>query len=234
MKPVRDILLVSALAALSITRAIPQQAVPPPPKPADVGPSLADTMNYIQDKLKSEAHVGYIKTDSRTPQLTERVLWGVSEALAYPASCSLRTVEGQDRHTDLQEGASYPSWISPLTTPEDLHLAFRERLEDISFKQIASIRVEREPDLSNRKWALQAQSITETRTPEYFVVTLLLKSPVTVFRSTTRGRSPGKDDQYSTKEWTYSFEDEEMAGRMAKAMLHAVELCGGGSSKDLF
>ena len=233
MKPIRDILLVSALAALSITRAIPQQAVPPPPKPADAGPSLADTMNYIQEKLKSEAHVGYIQTKSDVPQLTERVRWGVTEALGYPASCSMRTVEVTNQNTDLQEGASYPRWINPRSTPEDLHMVLRDRLEDISFKQIASIRVEREPDRSNRIWAQAASPISETRTPEYFALTLLLKSPVIVFRSQTEGHYPGTDSQISTKEWTYSFEDEEMAGRMAKAMLHAVELCGGGS-KDLF
>jgi hypothetical protein len=34
--------------------------------------------------------------------------------------------------------------------------------------------------------------------------------------------------------FTLHFRDEEMAGRVAKAMIHAIDLCGGGSPPEPF
>jgi hypothetical protein len=46
------------------------------------------------------------------------------------------------------------------------------------------------------------------------------------------GRTADSDD--SIQEFALHFRDEDTANRAAKAMIHAIELCGGGSQPELF
>jgi hypothetical protein len=71
--------------------AIPQQAVPPPPKPVDEGPSLEATMKFIQDKVNSNGPINYvvymhdeITGQESTPRQDKDER---SKAVANPNSC---------------------------------------------------------------------------------------------------------------------------------------------------
>jgi hypothetical protein len=93
-----------------------------------------------------------------------------------------------------------------------------ERTENsgrISFREVQKLVVERWEDAFNRvSSSAGANDYHRHIQPHIFVVQLLLQP------SATAGN------------WFF-FKEEEAAQRMAKAMVHAVELCGGGD-KDPF
>jgi hypothetical protein len=60
MKFLRTTLFIIVLGLMAFSSASAQQAIAPPPKPADSGPSLAVTMKFIQDRLNSIGNVRFI------------------------------------------------------------------------------------------------------------------------------------------------------------------------------
>ena len=56
-----------------------QQSTPPPTKAADSGPTLAATMQFIQEKLTEQGQVGWAETFSNKPGWTMRQI-----RTAYP------------------------------------------------------------------------------------------------------------------------------------------------------
>jgi hypothetical protein len=58
-----------------------------------------------------------------------------------------------------------------------------------------------------------------------------LKVSMTSNNSVRYKYKSGKGERL-TGEWVVGFQDEDMANRVAQAMVHAVELCGGGKKKD--
>jgi hypothetical protein len=170
------------------------QDVPPPPKPADDGPSLADTMKFIEDKLTERSRVNFITyvhdnvqgndwTISRTTELTN--------LRATPGTCRI------DFHWLLKERDKTPQdldvWFLLKAVREIVVLPLEQRYKTVDAEQ-------GNPGLSTR-----------------------VDPPVTVV---VVKRADGVSHEFD-------FYDETLANRVAKALVHAVELCGGGS-KDPF
>jgi hypothetical protein len=56
-----------------------------------------------------------------------------------------------------------------------------------------------------------------------------------IHTSTTKGSQAPVEKDRTSKEDGFDFRDEESSNHAAKAMIHAMELCGGGvTKKDLF
>jgi len=228
MKNLLRAILLSVLAIAGGQRAIPQQPVPPPPKPTDSGPSFAVTMQFIQDKLNNQGQVGYVTGSTSGPGSTNRVLARVSDPVADPAACALRATKDNDYTTVITEG-----YTSSLTS-DDLHSTSVQSIA-ASFKEIEKIAVESLQDNFNRQNAEQAHpEIIDTVTPAVFVLTLSSSKPTISLHSTyTQGKRTPQVTDTIEKEYTFVFREEETADRVAKAMVHAIELCGGGN-KDPF
>lgn len=89
MKHAFPSLAVGALLALAGTLAVSQSPVAPPPKPPDSGPTLAATLQFIQDKLNAQGRVGYVLTYSNFPGWTDRRHFLISDVSGEPTSCIL-------------------------------------------------------------------------------------------------------------------------------------------------
>lgn len=109
--------------------------------------------------------------------------------------------------------------------------------DTFSFKQIEKVTVEKLLDVQNQAFAEAAHpDLSATVTPIVFVVKLWASSPVfSEHTSTAQGKhAPVEKD--ANKKWSgVVIRDEETANKVAKAMTHAMELCGGGvTKKELF
>jgi hypothetical protein len=220
------------LASILLT-AVYAQDVPPPPKPQDSGPSLEATMKFIKDKMNEQDTVGYAFTQSNLSAETFRVFYRISDVVADAASCSLKTVETTDTRIEVVPGNTYSEGGQPVTG-EDLS---RRKVEKatIRLRDVESISVERLQDARNRGFAESAHpEITVDIAAPVYVLTLVAPRPVFLFHVTfTRGNGAPKEYDDPSKTDMLQFRDEDMANRVAKAFVHAVELCGGGR-KDPF
>jgi hypothetical protein len=165
------------LVVLAVSAALAQEkeAVPPPPKPADDGPSLADTMKFIEDKLRAKAIAPFHGA--------------LTKAEANPANCQLTMLGGNSN----------------------------EAIELVKFAEIEKIEVFQRVDEDNEPIRYKFDLMFHT------------KSQTAVNRYGNRNKVVMSRGQAELR-----FEEEDMANRVAKAMLHAVELCGGGSKPEPF
>lgn len=211
-----------------------QQSTPTPAQPADSGPTLAATMQFIQEKLSQQGQVAWADTHSNQPGFTFRNFVVISDAMADPDACTLYTTETVKRDIDLPSGKTLKPGGS--VTEDDLHTRTVET-DTISFKQIEKITVEKLQDLENQAFAEAAHpDITVTVTPAVFYLKLWASSAVfSAHTSTTKGNQAPVEKDATSKTDGLTFRDEDTANRVAKAMTHAMELCGGGiTKKDLF
>ncbi|MGO8756793.1 MAG: hypothetical protein ACLQG3_01590 [Terracidiphilus sp.] len=212
-----------------------QQSAPPPAEPAGSGPTLAATMQYIQEKLSDQGQVGWAKTLSNKPGITEREFILISDVMADPAACTLYTTETVDISVDLPQGKTFSVGGKPITA-DDLRTHIVE-MDTTSFKQIEKVTVEKYQDVANQAYAEAAHpEVTVTVTPPIFCVKLWASSAVfSAHTSTTKGSQAPVEKDGSSKTNGLTFRDEDTANRVAKAMTHAMELCGGGvTKKELF
>jgi hypothetical protein len=232
MKNVLHIVFAVCYASLLSAPALAQTAVPPPPKPAGVGPSLAVTMQFIQDRMNNLGTVGYVRTDSNLA-VTYRTYYIISGVVADPSACTLQTTETTAWTIVPDEGHTYNEGGMPVTG-DDLSRRHVETAT-IRLRDIESIRVEPTQDAEIRRYAENAHpEITVSIVPAVFYLTLVASKPVFNFHWTyTVGKQPAKEGDISLKEDHLTFRDEETANRLAKALTHAIELCGGGN-KDPF
>ena len=169
------------------------QDVPPPPKPADEGPSLADTMKFIEEKLGSIGRVNYVVymhdgTDGS--DWTGKFSNEKSNVRASVQSCRI------DAH-------SWASTDGKVTEEGDLWFAL---------KDVQEVVVETgEQDRKDRDSKAGHPEYSSRMDPPVFLI---------IAKQKEGGR------------YFYLY-DESLANRIAKALVHAVELCGGGS-KDPF
>ena len=104
----------------------------------------------------------------------------------------------------------------------------------VYFKNIERLEVISATDYKHRL----KPAMTYQDDPPYFELVVHLAAGKSVQRhshtapSGKYGRSADSDD--SIQEFALHFRDEDTANRAAKAMIHAIELCGGGSQPDLF
>jgi hypothetical protein len=207
--------MIVSMLALGTGRA---QDVAPPPKPADNGPSLEVTMKFIQDKLNEQGEVNYTVRrsggDDRPMKKMKKQFdfqRGVTPATASP---------GSRRESDEVTGA--------VADPRTCQVSLRKGDGDyrFTFKDAEKLMVMPLKDALNRASAdLGEPQNVEEVVPD--ISALLVQ-----FKGKKLHRQSGRQasDELVLR---LVFREDEMAQRMAKAMVHAIELCGGGS-KDPF
>jgi hypothetical protein len=226
--------LASILAIGFAIAAWGQQSAPTPAKPADNGPTLAQTLQFIQEKLSEKGQIGWAETLSNTPGWTWREIVKAADVMGDPAACTLYTTETIDNTIDLPSGQVLKPG-GPITA-DDL-ITHMVETDTISFKQVEKITVEKYQDIKNQAFAEAAHpEITVTVTPPVFYVKLWASSAVfSIHTSTTKGKQAPVEKDDTSKTNGYTFRDEDTANRVSKAMIHAMELCGGGvTKKELF
>lgn len=196
-----------------------QQNIPPPPKPKVDGPSLEVTMKFIQDKLSGQGIVSTILIRRNTLKNEESVpmkfQWIVTEASAVPGSCKM----------SLHQKDVLPN--SGGVVDNDLLLFFAD---------VASIEAMSEQELMSREMAKSGEpELVADGQPAVYVLNISMSSGKTVelWQHLTPTNKPASVSYKLPNHVTLYFQEEQLAERMAKALVHAVELCGGGS-KDPF
>ncbi|MGB6534682.1 MAG: hypothetical protein WBF58_01820, partial [Xanthobacteraceae bacterium] len=207
------------------------QNIAPQAKPAESEPTLAATMQYIQEKLSDQGKVGWAETFSNRPGWTQRQLISVSDVMADPAACTLYSTETVDISFDLPQGKTFTIGGKPATA-DDLRTHVVE-LDTTSFKQIEKVTVERYQDIANQVFVDAAHpEITVTVMPPTFYVKLWASSAVfSVHTSTLKGSQEPVEKDVASKTNGLTFRDEDTANHFAKAIIHAMELCGASAPK---
>ncbi len=193
MKNVLRFVFVVCFAVLLTGPAFAQTAVPPPPMPADNEPSLAVTMQFIQDEMNEQGKINYALYTHDNSNGQDWPVYQISiqatNVVADPATCRITW------HKVTTNGGK-------VGIDRDSSLDLRTVL---SFEVRTSMHEAKMEDTANGHPALDKR-----QDPPYFAVTALLKG---------------------NSETPLFFSSEEMANRIAKAMVHAVELCGGGDKE---
>jgi len=170
-----------------------QTAVPPPPQPADNGPSLAVTMQFIQDKMNEQGKIYYTLYTHDNSNGEDWPVYQISieatNAVANPATCSITWHKVTTNGGKIGINGDYSLNLRDVLSIEVRTSTYEAKMEDT---------------------ARGNPQIDKRQDPPYFAVTSRLKG---------------------NKETPLFFSSEEMANRVAKAMVHAVELCGGGNKE---
>jgi hypothetical protein len=228
-------LLLTVVMTTSI--ALAQQSVPPPPQPAPdkpAGPSLEVTMKFIQDKVNQQGKIDIVFSGSNT----------VTGQSILPEADSLESrVIAVDPAGGLsvQESHKSPRFMQSQEIPlgaEFMRLTKSETTTwQVYFKDVEKLEVLNSNDFKHRN----NPSVVFHDDPPYVDVLVHLATGKTVPRHTVVRVEGGKTDKTTTTEsddsirdFVLHFRDEETAERVAKAIIHAVELCGGGSKPELF
>jgi len=192
--------------------AIAQRIVTPPPKPPQDGPSLQATMKFIQDKLKGLGNVHYATKAQAddTSQWADRFQPAFQELVADPSTCELTS-------RSVVHGDKEYNWT-----------------DNLNFREVEKIEVMPLADFVNREHIQHGNpELLEIITPTVFSVNLVMATGKTEhhhFIATAKIGEPSLEDT-ENKTWALTFPDEETANRVAKAMVHAVEMCGGGNKE---
>ena len=168
-----------------------QQAVPPPPKPADSGPTLEVTMQFIQDKLNEMGKVSRVRVIHNTQDdsyLKQTLAEEIADAMAEPAECHI--------------AYHLKFWVDGEFKGESS--------AEFALRDVQDLVLGSEQDLAR---------------PSVL--------PYLVIESTTPAITVLKVRKSHSQYDLLSFSDAQLADRVAKALTHAVELCGGGN-KDPF
>jgi hypothetical protein len=183
--------LAFSLVAIGALRA--QQAVAPPPRPVDNGPSIETTMQFIQDNA-AEGKLTYtaIVTDASQQGVEWRNKFTVemSNLVADAGTCRISYHWRAEENSKVVDDADYT----------------------LALKDVKDILVLSQDQNQNQVDSRNGHPDWNSRiSPSIF--TLIARRPRSVDN-------------------VFLFSDEDMANRVAKAMVHAVELCGGG--RDAF
>jgi hypothetical protein len=189
----RNFAFILAFALMAAGALHAQQAVAPPPKPADSGPSLEKTMQFIQENA-AEGKLAY--TAFVTDASQQGVEWKnqftveTSSLVADAGACRITYHWRAEENRKVADDADYSLVLKDvkeiLVLPQDQNQSQVDNRNG-------------HPDWNSRI------------SPPLF--TLIVKRPKGLVN-------------------VFLFSDETMANRVAKAITHAVELCGGG--KDAF
>lgn len=213
-----------------------QQNAPAPPKPVDSGPTLAATMQFIQEKLSEQGQVSWAESSSNIPDVVTRNFFSIMDVMADPAACTLYMSATFDQSTDIPKGKVLTIGGKKLTA-EDLK-KHNIDTETLSFKQVEKIVYFIMQDYRNATFKQAAHpEITATVKPPVYCLSLSSSNAVVVtsHSSTTVGNQAPVVNDGSGKSVLITIRDEETTKKLVKAMTHAVELCGGGiTKKDLF
>jgi hypothetical protein len=195
MKNVLRVVLAICFTILLSAPALAQTAIPPPPKPADSGPSLEATMQFIQEKLSLLEEVKYTLYGHTNEPVTNQVIPFVVEITNVtidPESCNI--------------GYHWKVSVYDATAKErDMQIPLR----DVQMTALSTLE-----QYSKNSYGRDGNNILVDRTdPPVFVLQVLRKD------------GPAND---------FDFIDKDLANRVAKALMHAMVLCGGGSKPEPF
>jgi hypothetical protein len=225
-------ILLLALAAPAMAQTHP---VAPPPQPPDAakGPSLEETMKFIQDKLNGQGRVGYVYMVSNLKGINYRYYYVISDAQADAATCTLKLKETINLVIDPDAGTNYTEGGNQVTG-DDLHRTLVET-STTPLRKVVSLTVQPLEEAANTNNARAAHpEITVQVNPPVFNLTLTAGDKDVQFHvESTRGKGKPSVGDNTGNSNSFTFQEEGLADRVAKAITHAVELCGGGS-KDPF
>jgi hypothetical protein len=191
---IKNWLTASILGGMGLTLCA-QQAVAPPPKPADSGPSLAVTTKFLQDKLGDIGKITYVSFMQNTNDgstFSNTITNEVSNVVADPSQCRIFY-----HWKTIRDGATVSDF--------DAWFSLRD-VQDVTVKPY-----------------LQYQNEVNASAGIPNIVATSLNPPLTALLV----RRPHNVSNL------FPFTDADLADRVAKALTHAVELCGGGN-KDPF
>jgi len=165
--------------------------VPPPPKPADGGPSLEITMKFIRDKIDGLDPVSfavYFHDDVAGSDWTYQYRYEITEVVAEPSACSINFHSKSER-----DRAKFENFDATF---------YLKGVEDIVVMPM---------EQQLKEWSMSSWSARVD--PAVFVL---------------------KVHMADKKSGTVYFFDEHLANRVAKAVVRAAELCGGGNEAEPF
>jgi len=186
-------------------------------KADDSGPSLEATMKFIQDKLNGQGEVNWteimqvtFKSDNTQSNSATAETYHLSDAVADAAACALLVTETRKGEMQVHKW-SFHDVDRLVVAPED----GTETLLDAGPGTATLVVIKYEPPP--------------------FKLRIVMNPGKTAHFSQTFMDDKGQvmKKNFDLKEDQLYFRDEEEAQRMAKAMVRAVELCGGGN-KDPF
>jgi hypothetical protein len=162
--------------------------------PAADGPTLADTMRFIQDKMNEQGKSAFVEYRQNTSDGSTTTVTIVNEISNVVADQTLCRISYHRKAS--QNGAVYKNVDSAFSLREVQDILVRP-FEQHETEYFAST---------------GANIIVTSTTPPVTVLTV---------------RRPRGEVNF------FDFTDTALTDRIAKAMVHAVELCGGGN-KDPF
>jgi hypothetical protein len=190
MKPILSVLA----TLIFLPAAVFPQDVPPPPKPADDGPSLEVTMKFIEEKLGAVGRVSYIAYVHNNKDGSDETLEDTDEITnvrAGVADCRI-DFHWSNKHND-EAAHEADAWFLLKGVQEVVVTSWDRHLNELKSKG------------GHPEW------VTTRVDPPVSQLVIKFK-----------------------RDWTeIALYDESLANRIAKALVHAVELCGGGN-KDPF
>ena len=217
----------------------------PPPKPAVEGPSLDATMGFIQKHLNEQ---GKISTTETSAGSFTQFTFEVSEATTDAASCKLSYRVAETANTVAPAAAAvFRDRGAKSNKPANGNRASDVRVE-FSFRDVGRLEVNTFTDYRNNASAALKEAMgrlfgstsagstsdspddTHITTEVYFLSAFLSAGK----KATVRSASPDNSSSEADVTPGLVFHDEDMAKRVAKAMVHAVELCGVSKEKEPF
>jgi hypothetical protein len=206
---------------LAVSAVMAQDA--PAPKPAENGPRLEITAKFIQDKV---AEQGVIKFAVRSQNIVDDDADDYTDYESFDSTgfsidvpkCSFRAQSETTIH-------------NPGQKPEndrDFSYDGRDSLGSIRQLQVVPASTWWTQGRAGTGWTSRIE-------PPFFVLSLhgpkLAKDKCPDNGKAVDCRDPGYPDWLAL---ILAFRDEDTASRVAKALVHAVELCGGGSQPEPF
>jgi hypothetical protein len=159
---------------------------------------------------------------------------GSEASPSLPVTMQFIQAKIRDKGSDSGGRSSIGTFLDVVADPAKCELvATQQGRERISVIRFAFRDVEQIKVLPYADWFHSSTGYTvdmNGRNP--FTVAMGMTRSNSVHIHLKKGRAPKKDVE--TGEWWVTFEDEDTANRVAKAMLHAVELCGGGAKPEPF
>lgn len=194
------------------------QNVPPPPKP-DAGPSLEFTLKFIQDQLTNRGVISY-KTTTPDDEDGIRYVNRILDAHTDPATCSLSFRVDETSSYDIVRKST---GAVVRTYTDDTTQSFR-----FSFHDIAKLEVR---DSDHPVIPSHTGSVVD---PTVYTLMLTPSRAAIEYDMQCTGDCDGSTSEHGKTTWWHPylmFYFGESANRVARAMLHAVELCGGGQTE---
>jgi hypothetical protein len=189
---------------------------PPAAAPTASEATLAETMQFIQDKLNEQGRFNFaLYTHDNQSGEDTSAQYGFEITNAVSNDCSLSF---KVNITSSQKGARGATTTTNANTTRNMNMKYMKAVQAMA---------------ADYWWNQEmADDGTPAKTaqvqPGYFLLSIGTASKGS---ECTRNKKPiacPEPDASDRLALTLSFRDEDAADRVAKAMMHAVDLCGGG------